>query len=634
MSVRCRHCDAATVWDDAVGSAICISCGSLADPSQTVLTTSQYGNQNDTTEPSLWNSSASTTLKSLRAGNNWDLAGQGKESRDRRNAYAMADMIKSLAVSFNATGLSPRAITLFTQAKLASNFRWGQKSRSVAAACMAIALRESNRPDSIRDIATLLGVPLTTVTHEFTSITSTLKLSLDLADPSVHISTLHNHVASAMQRHQQISELSNSLTNSLRTLCLRSAARTATSLSQLFARLSTGHDILRLPVPPTACAFFILALEAENRSLLNPLGQLAQFLGARCHVSKSVVMTRYKAIQDEIVNWIQSVSWLDQYEIKNGRAKISKRLIAVRGLKDVIKFQEDIWRKQTQSLLRTDFGFEDDPSEENVLVHSKPPSRKRPRLNHALTQTTQFLLNPRRCTVSSTLSAAAKLSKTATMNMPLATYILTNSPDPLIRRPPTRLQLLAQERGGVEEAQIHDDELFSAGEFEKLLRSEDEITIFMQTSDWTEIENREKSAQSLAHRPPRAGAKRVRVTTPNSEELSPWKKSRVNMEALSHFLAVGGADFHQNAEEDTAVLGLEEVVAKVDLDDYYSQDEEEQDGVAPGIIKTPSPLQRQKHETDTHSRLVDNAGDEVILQDWRPPSPGGTMDIRFEEEYD
>jgi hypothetical protein len=86
MPVGCSQCGAATVWDDAVGSDVCTVCGSLADPSQSVLTSSQFGNQNDTAEPSLWDSSASTTLKSLRARNNWNLAGQGKESRDRRNA--------------------------------------------------------------------------------------------------------------------------------------------------------------------------------------------------------------------------------------------------------------------------------------------------------------------------------------------------------------------------------------------------------------------------------------------------------------------------------------------------------------------------------------------------------------------
>lgn len=85
MSVRCDECGSTTVWDDDVGSAVCTNCGSLTDPSQSVLTSAHWGHQNDTTDSSLWDPSASTTLKCHRTGNNWDLAGQGKESRDRKN---------------------------------------------------------------------------------------------------------------------------------------------------------------------------------------------------------------------------------------------------------------------------------------------------------------------------------------------------------------------------------------------------------------------------------------------------------------------------------------------------------------------------------------------------------------------
>ena len=80
MSVNCNECGSTTVWDDDVGSAVCTSCGSLTDPSQSVLTS---GHHNDNyTDSSLWDPSTSTTLRSRY---NWDLAGQGKESRDRKN---------------------------------------------------------------------------------------------------------------------------------------------------------------------------------------------------------------------------------------------------------------------------------------------------------------------------------------------------------------------------------------------------------------------------------------------------------------------------------------------------------------------------------------------------------------------
>jgi hypothetical protein len=89
MSVNCNECGSATVWDDDVGSAVCTSCGSLTDPSQSVLTSAHWDHHNDTTD------STSTTLKCLRSRNNWDLAGQGKESRDRKN---MVNILLALTI--------------------------------------------------------------------------------------------------------------------------------------------------------------------------------------------------------------------------------------------------------------------------------------------------------------------------------------------------------------------------------------------------------------------------------------------------------------------------------------------------------------------------------------------------------
>lgn len=75
MSHACAECGASTVWDDEAASQICTSCGTLADPSQSQLDDSNaHGNL-----------FLPATLKSVRLGSNWDLAGQGKEARERKN---------------------------------------------------------------------------------------------------------------------------------------------------------------------------------------------------------------------------------------------------------------------------------------------------------------------------------------------------------------------------------------------------------------------------------------------------------------------------------------------------------------------------------------------------------------------
>ncbi|KDR81780.1 hypothetical protein GALMADRAFT_59488 [Galerina marginata CBS 339.88] len=674
MSVRCTQCGASTTWDDDVGSAVCTSCGSLVDPSQSVLTSSLYGHQNDTSEPSLWDSSASTTLKSFRVGNNWDLAGQGKESRDRKNAvstlamlltnpqlfgfqshplslrspcptitYAMVEFIKSLAVSFNAPGLSPRAINLFNQVKAASNFRWGQKSRSVAAACLSIALRESNRPDSLRDIASVLNVPPTSVIREFTYISSTLNLTSSLIDPSVHISTLQAHITSVLKEQHREPRLPDILVKSLRTLCLRSVANTATSLSEVLARVSPDHDVLRLPVAPTACGIFLLALEAENRAVMNPLGDLAQCLGTRCHVSKAVVMARYKTIQDEVASWVEKVPWLDKYDSKKGRAKVPKRLVVARGLKDVIQFQEDIWQQQPMPSLELEL-TEDERKEDqcqssqSLELASHPPKRRK--LNHAVAQATQFLLNPLGTPV--TISSNQKnLPSTASSYLPLATYILTNPSTSVTYKPPTRLQLLALDRGGVQENQIPDDELFAEGEFESLLRGADEVQMLRNLFGWKEGEDQSEADKTLA-------TKRKRKT--KSEEdalaedddiirgtaLSPRKKSRLNMEALAQFMdGHNDDDLFQVGGLDSSLMGLEEVIHSSDVDindapyDNFSMD----DNVSI-TVQTPPPTRRRRSNMMRNTEEVD-ADEEVVIDGWRPPTPDHRAAYsRYEEEYD
>src|SRR6202000_2274228 len=100
----------------------------------------------------------------------------------------------------------------------------------------------------------------------------------------------------------------------------------------------------------------ILALEAEIRSSLPHLSELAAALGARFGAGKGVVMARYRLVCDILQEWIGEVPWLERSTSKRpqgkARADTPKRLAIARGLKDVLQFQEEIWKKKLETLKR------------------------------------------------------------------------------------------------------------------------------------------------------------------------------------------------------------------------------------------------------------------------------------------
>jgi transcription factor IIIB 90 kDa subunit len=498
----------------------------------------------------------------------------------------------------------------------------------VAGACLSIALRESNRPDFLRDIASVLKIPTVTLTREFTFVTSLLKLSFSLTDPSVHIPTLQSHLTSALREHQHEAGLPASLVKILQPLCLRSAANTAVSLSQLFTRLNPAHDIFRLPTPPTACGIFMLALEAENRAVLNPLSDLAHCLGARCHVVKGVVMARYKTIQDEIAVWIKKIPWLDEYKSKGGRAKVAKRLVVARGLKDVISFQEEIWQKTVQPVLDLELSEDENKSKKDSSLTSGSPDISRPRkrlkVHHKLAQATNFLLNPLEHAVPVSKVPAALSANTPGANeLSLATYILTTST--LASHPPTRLQLLALDRGGANEEQIPDEDLFIEGELEKMLRDEEEVQMLRETYGWKQGEDANVDKANVPCKKSRNPRKKRSnaATILEGMEVIPRKKTRLNVEAMALFLSGKTSSLEERTIDDndaTLMMGL----------NFGSSEDEDEEITLLGNVS--------RHENGRYpdedypscfgpTQPLGDAGEEVVLEHWR-------SDSRYEEEYD
>ncbi|KAJ2917252.1 hypothetical protein MD484_g3194, partial [Candolleomyces efflorescens] len=655
MSTPCRECGGPTVWDDAAASEICTSCGSLADAAQVVLTSQDYYS-----ELGLHHELRVPAPNILKSRSNYTLAGQGQAVRDQKNALTMANFIKSLAVSMNVPGLTPRATTLFSQAKAVNFFRWGSRARVVAGACLSLALRESNRPDSIPDIATLLKCSPHLLSRTFISLISALKITTVPVDPSVYIGTLQTYLTSILQENAMGCNLPAPLLTFLRQVSIRAVANTALSLGRILSRTCPQTGSSKPSAASTACAIFMLSFEAESRDTLSSLAELATCLAGRCHIGKGVVMTQYKSIQDQVTILIEKVPWLDKYEQKKGRAKVSKRLVVARGLKDVISFNEEILQKTLLPVIHLDLtgdeitedlklnsfeekkeNEEDPEPEQDSYPCSEPdtacgsgndkrPSKRR-KLHHSLDEASHFLLNP----FNAPQLPCSGQRKSALSNFALTSYVLsTSSLASVGRKPPTRLQLLATARGGSGEDVIYDDELFAEGEIEGLLRNDEEIKMMKHLFSWGNDEDEDSPPRSDA---PMTTRKTKAMRQGDHQDAGPRKTSRINMEAFATFMqesegdSIGGEKEDDEEDQSYSLLGLDGMLTDDGPVDYQSADEDAQEADHHATPRAPF----NSRATSVGAEKDLEAG-ETILDAWRPPSPSGgvSLDNRYEEEYD
>jgi transcription factor IIIB subunit 2 len=550
----------------------------------------------------------------------WNLAGQHKEARDRGNAIAMSIFITSVMTKLKNPGLSPRAEAIFTQAMTKGKYRWGRKAKLAAGASMAIALREAHKSDSLRDIAFLLDDSPLSLSRAFVAVVSLLDFDLSSSDPVVHLPILLSHLQSLLHPESSTSHLPPDLVTILTPLSSHAVLRTATSLSGIISREACNIPVLQSPTPPIACAMLILALEAETRSPLPHLSELANALASRFGFARGVVTSRYKASYDLIEEWIREVPWLDQFVYKgkghgaSARSKVPKRSIVAKGIIDVIQFQEEIWTKKMSALGKASVVIEADPADEDgkndeeaffseTSPISEPPAlrhhqprKKRKIKDHSVEDAYHFLLNPLSAKsytllspmVSEDSGASTTRSDTSSLfltppTVPFTTHLLS-TPSYDSKHSPSRLQLLALSRGGGSAEHVRDDELFVEGELEELIRNSEEQEALkpLFRLQWQEEDD------TVAHHTDH-GSQTVRMEVSRGS-------GRVDMAALAR------------------ILDGEDVV------------DDEECELESGLLALATPRHNQS-----------DAAEEVSA--WRPLSPGNafpkhcTSVDRYEEEY-
>ncbi|KAJ7046638.1 hypothetical protein C8F04DRAFT_1226909 [Mycena alexandri] len=542
MPPPCKHCGQPTVVDDI--GVVCIACAELQHPKQVVLT-SDIDYPHSTT----FDGFSQLAPKTLKTGRNRFLTGHGKEVRDSKNFDEMQYFIRDLTRAAFVSGVSERAYNLFEKAMRAGPYRWGRTARLVAGACISIALRQSNRPDMFADLANLLEQKVVFLTRAFSSVITVLELNhtevrdVPRSEPKTHVSALQAHLSAALQDSAE-SDLPASLIAVIRPLSTNAIVATATSLSELLASSTPPTTLSRLPTSSTACAVLIWAIEAEARTALTQLSELAKFLGSKCNMTKAVVMSRYKLVQDALIERIDKIDYLDHYELKGGkggRAKLPRRLVVARGLKAVIEHERRC-RREDFVAPRPKAGT--DPNAEDGDSDSERP-RKRRRV-HALEEATRFLLNP----LIGPLPVSFRSSSRAAM--PLPTFLLTSSLSMRTDKLPSRLQLLCATRGGVGPDEILDDELFDNGELEKMMRTDEEVTELRRVLEWPEG----CDAEPEPAKPPPKPRKRA-----GGAKADNGISVRINNDALNAFF---GAD--DKSDELEGLLVFEDTVSLLDKD--------------------------------------------------------------------
>jgi hypothetical protein len=348
----------------------------------------------------------------------------------------------------------------------------------------------------------LLSEPVLALKRTQLRLLPHLNLTLPRTHPCGHLPTLASHLgvlasASPTSLPKDTLAFLNPLLSATVLQDLMRTARMLYDLTTLESRVSNGTS-----AAATACALLLVALEAHAsppRPVPHALVLAAQ-LGAAMGARGAAVMARYRMFMDIIEADAAHVPWLAGASAA-GSKRVSRRSWVAKAVLDVLQFHneleqaeiarrggpiavdiegeddEDVIERENQDEGEAELDAQIATVELNMTdntgsmshayrsTHSTAgtttgPVRRYKKPRTATTQAASFLLDP----LARSAPARATLAHT--------TYLLSSDAATESTVLPTRLQLLAVERGNAEA--IHDDELFSEGELEGIVIGTDE----------------------------------------------------------------------------------------------------------------------------------------------------------------
>lgn len=414
----------------------------------------------------------------------------------------------------------------------------------------------------------LLSEPVVALKRAQLRLLPPLNLTLPRTHPCTHLPALASHI-SALASASPATLPKDTLA------FLKPLVLSATVLQEVMYTARTLYNFTTLEscnsnetnAGATACALLLLALEAHARpprsapQALILAAQLGAALGAR----GAAVMAHYRMLMNLIEADAARVPWLAGTST-TGSKRVSRRSWVAKAVLDVLQFHNQLEQAEIaehggpigvdiEGEEEEDKGEDEDEDEaaldaqiakvELKMLDGRGSNSRAPKGSHSTTGATvgpvRRYKKPRTATTQAACFLLDPLAHGAPAHAALAhtTYLLSSDVATESAVEPTRLQLLAIERGNAEA--IHDDELFSDGELEGMVIGTDENA----------SEERGRRAQALQMMWGEEDADANRVA-PGVETVREGKirKERVDMNKLAKLL---------DSDDPFVALGMEEL---------------------------------------------------------------------------
>ncbi|CAE6516593.1 unnamed protein product [Rhizoctonia solani] len=473
--MSCPACGSHSLqFDDEVLSLLCANCGNVVESNQSALdfsmTTEKGTGTNFGMGRALHNQSSTLVARSGRY-----LGGDTKEARWIRNLEATKSFLAAVTRNMRQSPCTERAQYIMEQAMRKGKFRWGQAAERVAGASICIALRETGKAESTREVAVHIQCRQDYLTRTYRRVATLLGIKIEPIDSALLVSPIWNYIQECLTTSTSLfpTELSKFLSGL--TPLSQAVLNLAHQLSNLTLRVSLTHGRQSTLV---ACALLMVSLSGEAGKPIPKPGVLASALATRFGGTARSIADRIREIERLIEDWRHELPWADTNIPTNSR----KRTIKIASwIKDVINFKDDLWSKQIEAVAHAHYspsvGDESDEEEDETssrtgsccTAGSKRSSNgtqstfsnKRSYLDHGyydsgrprayVVEQPRVRPNPQTTTLASLLNPFS-FSSTSTPSALDSTW------------------------GELKRSHsIADDDLFEEGELESLMRSEDDV---------------------------------------------------------------------------------------------------------------------------------------------------------------